>query len=120
MGILRTKKLNLFIPVEIEGEDKCPGIRKGGVMTMVRPDVELLVTAGDIPDSIVGSIEGMDIGDTLTISDIKLPAGAKPTIDRDFVIANIQAPSGLRSSESEGSDDAPEADEVPATEQAEE
>ncbi|MEM8577761.1 MAG: 50S ribosomal protein L25/general stress protein Ctc [Pseudomonadota bacterium] len=118
MRLRRTTKIGLFIPVEIEGEEDCPGIRKGGVLTMVRPEVELVVTAGDIPEKIVGSVAGMQVGDTLTISQIQLPAGAKPTIDRDFVIANIQAPSGLASQSDDDEETA--ADEVPATAQAEE
>ena len=119
MRLRRTSRINLFIPVEISGEDKCPGIRKGGVLIMVRPEVELVVTAGEIPEKVMGSIEGMEIGDTLTISDIGLPEGARPTIDRDFVIANIQAPSGLASqSEEEAETEGEvEAEEVPATEQ---
>ncbi|MEM8978880.1 MAG: 50S ribosomal protein L25/general stress protein Ctc [Pseudomonadota bacterium] len=114
MRLRRTSKVALFIPVEFEGEDNCPGLRRGGVLTVVRPEVELVVTAGDIPEKIVASVEGLDVGDTITISSITLPSGAKPTIDRDFVIANIQAPSGLRSSEGEdgegeeGSEDAAE------------
>ncbi|MBY6091214.1 50S ribosomal protein L25/general stress protein Ctc [Pseudooceanicola sp. 502str34] len=98
MRLRRTSKINLFIPVEFVGEEASKGIRKGGVLTTVRPEVELVVTAGDIPEKLVADISGMDIGDTLTISNITLPEGAKPTIDRDFVIANISAPSGLRSS----------------------
>jgi large subunit ribosomal protein L25 len=80
---------------------------------MVRPEIELKVTAGDIPEKIVASVEGLNIGDTLTISMVNLPAGSVPTIDRDFVIANIQAPSGLASQADE--DEAPAADEVPTT-----
>ncbi len=117
MRLKQSSKIALYIPVEIEGEDEAPGIRKGGVLTMVRPEIELVVTAGNIPEKVVGSVAGMDIGDTLTISMIDLPKGAKPTIDRDFVIANIQPPSGLASAEDE--EDAPDADEVPATEQGE-
>ncbi len=105
MRLKRTSKVNLFIPVEVTGEDSAPGLRKGGVMNLVRPEVELIVTAGEIPDSIMADISAMEIGDTLTISDISLPSGTKPTIDRDFVIANISAPSGLRSSESEDEGD---------------
>ncbi|MEM9473749.1 MAG: 50S ribosomal protein L25/general stress protein Ctc [Pseudomonadota bacterium] len=101
MRLKRTTKINLFIPVEIAGEEDCPGLRKGGVLTLVRPEVELIVTAGDIPESVEVDISGMEIGDTATISGVTLPSGAKPTIDRDFVIANISAPSGLKSSESE-------------------
>ena len=112
LRLKRTTKIALFIPVEVEGEDDCPGIRQGGVLTMVRPEVELTVTAADIPDNITISVAGLEIGDTVTISDVTLPSGAKPTIDRDFVIANIQAPSGL-ASQSDEDEDAVDADEVP-------
>lgn len=117
MRLKRTSRIALYIPVEIEGEDDCPGIRKGGVLTMVRPEVELKVTAGDIPDHITASVAGLEIGDTVTISMIDLPAGATPTIDRDFVIANIQAPSGLASQADEEEETA--ADEVPTTDEDE-
>ncbi len=115
MRLKRTTKINLFIPVEVTGEDECPGLRKGGLLTMVRPEVELVVTAGDIPESITISVEGLDIGDTITISDVTLPEGAKPTIDRDFVIANISAPSALASASDDedgeaAEGEAPEAD----------
>ena len=113
MRLKRTTKIALYIPVEIEGEDDCPGIRKGGVLTMVRPEVEVRVTAGDIPEKIVASVAGLEVNDTLTISMIDLPAGAKPTIDRDFVVANIQPPSGLAASEDEEDGEAVvDADEV--------
>ena len=99
MRLRRTTKINLFIPVEFENEDTAPGIKKGGVLTIVRPEVELVVTAGDIPEKLVVDLAESDIGDTITISSISLPAGTKPTIDRDFVIANLQAPSGLKSAD---------------------
>ena len=99
LRLRRTSKINLFIHVEFINEDQAPGIKKGGVLTVVRPDVELRVTAGDIPEKIVVDLAGLDINDIVHISDVELPSGAKPTIDRDFVIANISAPSGLRSSE---------------------
>ena len=105
MRLKRTSKIALFIPVEVEGEDDCPGIRKGGVLTMVRPEIELTVTAGDIPEKVVISVAGLEIGDTITISNVDLPQGAKPTIDRDFVIANIQAPSGLAAAADEDGED---------------
>ena len=113
LRLKRTSRVDLFIHVEFVNEDKAPGIRKGGVVTVVRPEVELSVVAGDIPERLVADLEGMDIGDTLTISDIALPEGARPTIDRDFVICNISAPSGLKASESEDEEDETEADEVP-------
>ena len=101
MRLKRTSKINLFIHVDFINEDEAPGIKRGGVLTVVRPEVELVVTASDIPESLTVDLTGLDIGDTVTISNITLPQGARPTIDRDFVIANISAPSGLRSSESE-------------------
>ena len=106
MRLRRTTKVNLFIPVEFLNEDSAPGLKKGGVLTVVRPEVELVVTAGDIPEKIIVDLAEASIGDVINISDVALPSGAKPTIDRDFVIANISAPSGLKSSENEGGDDA--------------
>jgi len=106
MRLKRTTKINLFIPVEVEGEDVSPGLKMGGVLNLVRPEVELLVTAGDIPESITISVGEAEIGDSITISGVSLPEGAKPTIDRDFVIATISAPSGLASAASD--DDAEE------------
>ena len=114
MRLRRTTKINLFIAVEVTGEENCPGLRKGGVMTLVRPEVELMVTAGDIPDHVTIDLSGLQIGDTITISDVTLPEGVKPTIDRDFVIANISAPSGLRSS---SDDEEPEAEVEEAAEE---
>jgi large subunit ribosomal protein L25 len=107
MRLRRTSKVALFIPVEFVGHEDAPGIRRGGVLTAVRPEVELVVTASDIPEKLVADVSGMAIGDTLTISQITLPEGSKPVIDRDFVIANIQPPSGL-ASQSEDEDETPE------------
>ncbi|MGR3273412.1 50S ribosomal protein L25/general stress protein Ctc [Thalassococcus profundi] len=120
MRLRRHSKINLFIPVEVLNEDTAPGLKKGGVLTMVRPEVELVVTAGDIPEKITIDLAGLEIGDTVTISDVTLPQGTKPTIDRDFVIANISAPSGLRAAEEEDEGEGEvAADEVEATEQGE-
>ncbi len=101
MRLRRTSKVRLFIQVEFQDEDQCPGLRKGGVLTVVRPEVELEVTAGDIPEQLTLSLAGLEVGDVLHASDITLPQGAKLTIERDFVIANISAPSALRSEEEE-------------------
>ncbi|MDH5798365.1 MAG: 50S ribosomal protein L25/general stress protein Ctc [Paracoccaceae bacterium] len=112
MRLRRTTKIALFIPVEFINEPESPGLKKGGVLTVVRPEVELVVTAGDIPEKIVADLTGKNIGDAVHISEINLPEGSKPTIDRDFIIASVSAPSGLRSAE--GEDDGEEGDvEVP-------
>ena len=95
MRLRRTSRINLFIHVDFINQDKAPGLKRGGTLTIVRPEVELEVTAGDIPDHITVDLEGKQIGDVIHINDIALPEGVKPTVDRNFVIANITAPSGL-------------------------
>lgn len=106
MRLHRNSRINLFIPVEIVGEEVSPGIKKGGVVTHVRTEVELIVTAADIPDHITLDISKGTIGDVYHISDIEHPKGSKAVIDRDFVIANITAPAGLGSSDDEETEEA--------------
>jgi len=108
MRLHRDTKVNLFIHVDFINEEEAPGMKKGGVLTVVRPEVELNVTAGDIPEHLVCDLTGYDVGDVIHISDIPLPKGSKATIDRDFVVANISAPSSLRSAD-DGEDDGAEA-----------
>ncbi|MEY3960500.1 MAG: 50S ribosomal protein L25/general stress protein Ctc [Paracoccaceae bacterium] len=91
-------KIELFIHVEFVNHEASPGLKRGGTLTVVRSEVELEVTAGDIPDHITVDLTGKQIGDVIHINDIPLPAGAKPTIARNFVVANIAAPSGLAAS----------------------
>lgn len=113
MRLKRNSLVNLFIPVEIIGEEEAPGMKKGGVVTHVRTEVELIVTAGDIPEKITLDVSKGELGDVYHISDVTLPEGSKSVIDRDFVIANITAPAGLGSS-----DDEDEATEVEAAAEA--
>ena len=94
-------RISLFIPVEFINHEKSPGLKKGGTLVEVRPEVELRVTAGAIPEKLVVDLDGLNIGDVIHINDIALPAGTRATIDRNFVIGNISAPSGLKSSENE-------------------
>lgn len=102
MRLRRSSRVNLFIPVEFINEEDSPGLKRGGVLTVVRTEVELKVTASDIPEKLVANLNGLDIGDGITISNIEMPAGSRPMItDRDFVIANISAPSALKSSDEE-------------------
>jgi large subunit ribosomal protein L25 len=108
MRLRRTSKVSLFIQVEIVGEEASPGLKQGGVLNLVRPEVELRVTAGDIPDSITIDVSEAEIGDTITINNVNLPSGAKATIDRDFTIATLSAPSALLSADSGDDDEAPE------------
>ena len=108
MRLRRTSRINLFIHVTFINHDAAPGLKRGGVLTVVRPEVELEVLAGDIPDHVTVDLAGRQIGDVIHIGDIALPEGAKPTVQRNFVVANISAPSGLRSDDNagDGEDDA--------------
>lgn len=95
MRIHDESRINLFIHVTFENHDKAPGLKRGGTLTIVRPEVELEVMAGDIPDHITVDLADKDIGDVIHINDVTLPNGAKPMTARNFVIANLAAPSGL-------------------------
>ena len=107
MRLRRNSKVNLFINVEFINHEKSPGLKRGGTLVTVRPEVELIVTAGDIPEQITVDLAGHDVGDSIHINDVQLPEGVRPTIERNFVIANIAAPSALRSGE--GAEDEAEA-----------
>ena len=109
MRLHRNTRVNLFIHVTFENHEKAPGLKRGGTLVVVRPEVELLVTASEIPDHITVDLTGRQIGDSIHINDVVLPAGVKPTIDRNFVIANIAAPSGLRSADNEEAAESAEA-----------
>ena len=114
MRLKRTSRVKIFIPVEFLNADTCPGVKKGGVLTVVRNEVELDVLAGDIPEHITVDLAEVQLGDTISISDVTLPEGATPAItDRDFVIANVQAPRALLADDDDGEEVA--ADEVPTT-----
>ena len=105
MRLRRTSRINLFVHVEFVNHAAAPGLKRGGTLTVVRPDVELNVLAGDIPEKLVVDLTGKQIGDVIHIEDIALPEGVKPAIHRNFVIANLAAPSGLRSADNEDGDE---------------
>jgi large subunit ribosomal protein L25 len=85
------------IPVHFINEDKSPGIKRGGVLNVVRHEVEFHCPATAIPESITLDLEGTDIGDSLHISAVKLPEGVTPVIaDRDFTIATVAGSSAMK------------------------
>ena len=104
MRLRRTTRINLFIHVDFINHEQAPGLKRGGTLTVVRAEVELNVLAGDIPEKITVDLAGKQIGDVIHIEDVTLPEGAEPSIKRNFVIANIAAPSGLRSADNEDAD----------------
>jgi large subunit ribosomal protein L25 len=112
-------QVHVNVPVRFINEEKSPGLKKGGVLNIVRHDLELICDAAEIPDDVVIDLSGTEIGDSIHISAVNLPQGAKSAIDdRDFTIATIVAPSALKQTEEEG---APvEAGAVPTAGEAEE
>ncbi|MCB5199501.1 large subunit ribosomal protein L25 [Loktanella sp. DSM 29012] len=115
MRLKRTSRVNIFIPVTFLNEDTCRGLKAGGVLGVVRNEVEMNVLAGDIPDELTVDLAEAQIGDTIHFSDLTVPDGANPVIsDRDFVIATISAPRALAADDDDGDD--VDADEVPTTE----
>ena len=87
--------ISVEVSVHFVGEEKSPGLKKGGTLNIVRHEVELNVPAGKIPEFIEADVSALEIGDNVKISDINLPEGASPTItDRDFTIATIASRGG--------------------------
>lgn len=105
-------QVTVEVPVHFFNEEKSPGIKRGGVLNVVRHEVELNVPATEIPGSIDVDLEGLDVGEAVKISDVALPEGCTPTItDRDFTIAAISAPSSMRSEEA-GAEESEETEEA--------
>ena len=107
-------QVNVNVPVNFVDEEQAPGIKRGGVLNVVRHELELVCDAARIPDQITISLAGLEIGDSLHISAVQLPEGSKSAIeDRDFTIATVVAPSAMKAEEDEAEAAAPAADEVP-------
>lgn len=95
MRLVEGTRVRLPIPVHFKGQEDSPGLKKGGVLNIVRHEVEFYCPADRIPAFIELDLKGTEIGDSLHISAVKLPEGVKPVIgNRDFTIATVAAPSG--------------------------
>ena len=100
MRIVSGSKLVLEIPVKFENHSESPGLKRGGVLNIVRRKVELKCPADNIPDDIIIDLTGTDIGTSIKISSVKLSENVKPTItDRDFVIATVAPPTIIKEPE---------------------
>jgi len=100
MRIVSGKKIILEIPVKFINHPDSPGLKRGGVLNIVRRKVELRCPAENIPDEIVIDLTGTDIGTSIKISSVKLPENVIPTItDRDFVVATVAAPTVIKEPE---------------------
>jgi large subunit ribosomal protein L25 len=118
-------KIKIEVPVQFINHEKSPGLKRGGVLNIVRRKVELRCPSEKIPESLVIDLDGIDIGESFKISSIKLETDVEPTIrGRDFVIATLAAPTVMKEPEkpaeaeaAEGTDGAE--GEQPAAEAAE-
>jgi large subunit ribosomal protein L25 len=116
--------ISVAVPVHFVNEEECPGLKEGGVLNIVRHEVEVTCRAASIPDAIEIDLTGWNIGDSIHISAVKLPDGVEPTVtDRDFTVATIAAPTVVRDEaaeeQAEEAEAAAEAEEAEAEAEAE-
>ncbi len=114
LRVTERTQINVEIPVSFENEEESPGLRQGGVLNVVRHVVEVICRAGSIPNEITVDLTGLEVGDSVHISNVSLPDGVKPTIDRDFTIATIAAPTVAPVEDEEGDEDAEGAEDTAA------
>lgn len=119
LRIGKDTRLTIDVPVHFHNEEASPGLKRGGVLNVVRHTVEVTCPADSIPEGFDIDLTGLEVGDSIHISAVALPEGVTPVIaDRDFTIATIAAPSALRSEEA-GSEEE-EGEEGGAAEESEE
>ena len=121
LRLSKNATVDVSIPVLFMNEDDSPGLKKGGVLNVVRHELELICAADKIPNQIEIDVTGKDVGDSIHISEVTLPEGSESAItDRDFTIATLVAPSARKKCEGDTTtedEDAPAADEVEASAQ---
>ena len=102
LRVAKDAKVEVAVPVIFVNEDDSPGLKRGGVLNIVRHELELVCDAAEIPEEVTIDLAGTDIGDSIHISQVTLPQGTRSAItDRDFTIATIVAPSGIKSEAAE-------------------
>jgi large subunit ribosomal protein L25 len=110
-------KVTVGVPVRFDNDEESPGLKRGGVLNVVSHELELVCDAASIPNEIHIDLTGLEIGDTIHISQVKLPEGTKPANeDEDFTVATIVAPSAMKAEEEEAAAEG----EVPTLEEGEE
>ncbi len=105
MRVSEKTKIRVFIPVTFINHKDAPGLGKGGVLNVVKHEIEMLCNASNIPESLIIDLKGLDVGHSVHISQIKLPAGVTvPHMEDDFTVATIVSPSALKSAEEEAAE----------------
>lgn len=113
MRVGKDTVLTIMVPVHYENEGASPGIKRGGVLNVIRHEVEVKCTQETIPEALAIDLTGLDIGDSIRISDAKLPEGVRPTIlDRDFMLASVAAPTVVKEAAAEEQADGEEGEEA--------
>jgi len=113
LRVLPGVKIKINVPVNFINHDKSPGLKRGGVLNIVRRQVELKCPSEKIPESITLDLEGIDIGESFKISSVRLETDVEPTIrGRDFVIATLAAPTVMKEPEKPAEAEAAEGDEA--------
>lgn len=102
LRLAKDAKIHVNVPVVFVNEEASPGLKKGGVLNVVRHELELVCESDKIPGEIELDVTGLEVGDSIHISSVVLPEGSESAItDRDFTIATVVAPSALKRAESE-------------------
>ena len=110
--------IDVVVPAVFVGDEESPGVKRGGILNVVRYNIEVKCPAGSIPESLTVDISNMDIGDSIHISEVDLPDGVKQGLERDFTIATIVASRASKEGDDgeEASEEAVEGEEAAATE----
>jgi len=100
LRVVKGAKIIIEIPVRFINNEKSPGLKRGGVLNIVRRKIELKCATENVPDELVVDLEGLEIGTSIKISSISLPENVEPTIQgRDFVVATVAAPTVFKEPE---------------------
>jgi len=96
LRLAQGQAIKVVVPVHVVGQDKCPGVKRGGTLQIVEHSVELLVPSDAIPDYVEASVANLDIGSSVHLADITLPNGAKPTSSENLTLVTVVAPTGVK------------------------
>ncbi len=99
LRIAAGQTIKVVVPVHVIGQDKCPGVKRGGTLQIVEHTVELQVSPDSIPDYVEASVEGLNIGASVHLNDIKLPSGVKATSTENLTLVTVVAPTGMKEEE---------------------
>lgn len=120
MRLTAGAKVHVMVPVEFENELASPGLKRGGVLNIVRHEIDMVCSPESIPEKLVVDLTGLEIGDSLHISAVGLPDGVTPAAEHDFTVATVVAPSAVKSAETEEGEGEGEGEEAAAEEGGEE